>query len=182
MLVLTLVLLDLGTIVADLILVLTHSEYRPTRDVEHAARALAATSLAILSLFCVEFIAAAAVFGPKLWFSEPLHCFDVVVVLASLALEAALFHLENQEAGLEGVVSLLVAGRLWRLARVAYTATEATKAEEELEEAREARRRVTKATAKDDDEVARLRRLVASLRAQLVEAGAVERPLSAEDG
>jgi hypothetical protein len=196
--VLTLVLVDLATIVADLVLVLTHSEYRPTPAVESAARTLAATSLAILSLFCVEFAAAAAAFGPRNWLREPLHCFDVFVVLASLALEAALFHLEGQHssdgAGLEGVVSLLVAGRLWRLARVAYTATEATKAEEEFEEAARRRRRrgvggggggggdggdggeaASAAHDGDGGEVARLRRLVASLRAQLAEAGVAER-------
>lgn len=177
LLVLALVLLDLATIVADLVLVLTHSEYKPTHAVERAAHALAATSIAILSLFCVEFVAAAAVFGPRAWFSEPLHCFDVVVVLASLALEAALFHLESQ-VGLEGIVSLLVAGRLWRLARVAYTATEATKAEEEVEEAR--RRR--KADGASGAEVSRLRQLVASLRTQLAEAGVAERSTPLDEG
>jgi hypothetical protein len=161
--VLLLVLLDLCTIVADLVLVLTHSTYSPTHAVEAATRALSATSLAILSLFVVEFVAAAVVFGPRVWFSEPLHVFDVFVVGASLALEAALFHLEAQE--FEGLVSLLVAGRLWRLARVAYTATEATKAEEEVVAHRHAKAR--------ERELEGLRRRVASLRAQLAEAGVV---------
>jgi len=126
-LVLGLVLLDLCTIVVDLALVLAHSEYRPTEEVEHASKALAATSIAILSLFVLEFCCAAAVFGPRAWLSEPLHRFDVGVVAASLALEAALFHLDK-EAGFEGLAALLVLGRLWRLARVAYTSTEATEA------------------------------------------------------
>jgi hypothetical protein len=170
--ILLLVLVDLCTIVADLVLVLTHSEYRPTHQVEVATRALAAVSLAILSLFCVEFFAAALVFGARAWFSEPLHIFDVLVVASSLALEAALFHLEAQE--FEGLVSLLVAGRLWRLARVAYTATEATKAEEEVAHRSHHRERAVGVAGANEQELERLRRLVASLRAQLAEAGIEE--------
>jgi len=189
-LVLGLVLLDLCTIVVDLALVLAHSEYRPTEEVEHASKALAATSIAILSLFVLEFCCAAAVFGPRAWLSEPLHRFDVGVVAASLALEAALFHLDK-EAGFEGLAALLVLGRLWRLARVAYTSTEATEAVLEVRAiggggggggggpAREVRAIGGGGGGGGGGparEVSALRQEVAALKAQLAEAGLARRP------
>ena len=171
-LVLGLVLLDLCTIVVDLALVLAHSEYRPTEEVEHASKALAATSIAILSLFVLEFCCAAAVFGPRAWLSEPLHRFDVGVVAASLALEAALFHLDK-EAGFEGLAALLVLGRLWRLARVAYTSTEATEAVLEVRAIGGGGGGGGGGPAR---EVSALRQEVAALKAQLAEAGLARRP------
>jgi hypothetical protein len=166
-LVLALVLLDLCVIVADLALVFTHSIFEPTPAVEEASHALAATSLAILSLFMIEFVAACLAFGPRVWFSEPLHVFDLFVVVASLSLEAALFHLEKQ-AGLEGLASLLVLGRLWRLARVAVTATEANEAVAEV-----------RGDLHPAKELAALRQEVAALKAQLAEAGLAQRLLPA---
>ncbi|KAI8827195.1 uncharacterized protein EV422DRAFT_31015 [Fimicolochytrium jonesii] len=158
--ILILVALDLGCVIAELVVSFMELEHQcdstgqplPNPDEPEETlwlHLLSLASLVILALFILEHAARMCVFGVRYYIHNPLHLFDLTVVLASLVLEVVLKGAAGEIAG------LLIVLRCWRLVRVidgVATAVETTteermvKLEEEnrglREEVRELRRRV----------------------------------------
>jgi len=131
------IVLDVLCNVAGLLLALftckMDREERPAA-VHAAESALRYTSIALLSLMVLEFLARAAAVGPACFLRIPAHALDGVVLIGVLAVEAAV---SDQAA--EQAVGLLVVLRLARMGRLLISTSDY--AAERSREARDARLR-----------------------------------------
>jgi len=116
--VVTLVLLDLLIILTDLSLQSFYPMEEEAPDAVHTAeKALAWTSVTILSIFTLEQFVKLAVFGPR-YFLKVWHAIDAFVIITSLILEILLRGPSRE------VASLLIIFRLWRLVRIMHALAE----------------------------------------------------------
>ncbi|KAF5599906.1 voltage-gated hydrogen channel 1 [Fusarium pseudoanthophilum] len=110
--VLTLVSLDVLSMIADFILNLFKCEQgRKGSDWDLALEILGSVSLVFSCLFVVELIASVWAFGWK-YFNSWFHCFDAFIVIAGFITDVALRGI------IEEVASLIVVMRLWRVVKI----------------------------------------------------------------
>ncbi|KAF4947089.1 hypothetical protein FGADI_10719 [Fusarium gaditjirri] len=110
--VLTLVSLDVLSMIADFILNLFKCEQgRKGSDWDLALDILGSVSLVFSCLFVVELIASVWAFGWK-YFNSWFHCFDAFIVIAGFVTDVALRGI------IEEVASLIVVMRLWRVVKI----------------------------------------------------------------
>ncbi|KAM0229954.1 hypothetical protein ACHAP5_011498 [Fusarium lateritium] len=160
--VLTLVSLDVLSMIADFILNLFKCEQgKKSSEWDIALEILGSISLVFSCLFMVELIASIWAFGWK-YFKSWFHCFDAFIVLVGFVTDVILRGI------VEEVASLIVVMRLWRVVKIieelGLGAQEQT---EELSEKLEQCRKVNEG----------LRNEVDNLRMRLGEAGVDERSI-----
>ncbi|KAF4949245.1 hypothetical protein FSARC_13551 [Fusarium sarcochroum] len=110
--VLTLVSLDVLSMIADFILNLFKCEQgKKGSDWDLALEILGSVSLVFSCLFVVELIASVWAFGWK-YFNSWFHCFDAFIVIAGFITDVALRGI------IEEVASLIVVMRLWRVVKI----------------------------------------------------------------
>ncbi|KAF5976491.1 voltage-gated hydrogen channel 1 [Fusarium coicis] len=110
--VLTLVSLDVLSMIADFILNLFKCEQgRKGSDWDLALEILGSVSLVFSCLFVVELTASVWAFGWK-YFNSWFHCFDAFIVIAGFITDVAL------RGTIEEVASLIVVMRLWRVVKI----------------------------------------------------------------
>ncbi|KAF4987229.1 hypothetical protein FGRMN_10480 [Fusarium graminum] len=110
--VLTLVCLDVLSMIADFILNLFKCEQgRKGSDWDLALEILGSVSLVFSCLFLFELIASVWAFGWK-YFQSWFHCFDAFIVLAGFVTDVLLRGI------VEEVASLIVVMRLWRVVKI----------------------------------------------------------------
>ncbi|KAG5804665.1 hypothetical protein H9Q74_010801 [Fusarium xylarioides] len=110
--VLTLVSLDVLSMIADFILNLFKCEQgRKGSDWDLALEILGSVSLVFSCLFVVELIASIWAFGWK-YFNSWFHCFDPFIVIAGFITDVALRGI------IEEVASLIVVMRPWRVVKI----------------------------------------------------------------
>ncbi|KAG4282133.1 hypothetical protein FPRO04_13421 [Fusarium proliferatum] len=110
--VLTLVSLDVLSMIADFILNLFKCEQgKKGSDWDLALEILGSVSLVFSCLFVLELIASVWAFGWK-YFNSWFHCFDAFIVIAGFITDVALRGI------IEEVASLIVVMRLWRVVKI----------------------------------------------------------------
>ncbi|KAJ4026839.1 hypothetical protein NW752_001796 [Fusarium irregulare] len=110
--VLTLVSLDVMSMIADFVLNLFRCEQgRKGSDWDLALEILGSIALVFSCLFMLELIASVWAFGWK-YFNSWFHCFDAFIVIAGFITDVALRGI------IEEVASLIVVMRLWRVIKI----------------------------------------------------------------
>ncbi|KAJ4253351.1 hypothetical protein NW762_010506 [Fusarium torreyae] len=110
--VLTLVSLDVLSMIADFILNLFKCEQgKKSSEWDLALEILGSVSLVFSCLFVVELTASVWAFGWK-YFNSWFHCFDAFIVIAGFITDVALRGI------IEEVASLIVVMRLWRVVKI----------------------------------------------------------------